>query len=45
MIDYDPPFNEEFSADAEYWDKIQLPWNEEDEELDITRLLKSKNDF
>jgi hypothetical protein len=45
MIDYESPFSDEFSADGEYWDKFELPWNEEDEELNIHLLLMSKNDF
>jgi hypothetical protein len=45
MIDYESPFNEEFSADCEYWEKFQLPWNEEDENLNIESYLAKAHDF
>lgn len=45
MLDYDPPFDLEFTADADYWDKVYLPWNDEDEDLNIDLLLNSTNDF
>ena len=45
MIEYDPPFDEEFIADGEYWNDFQLPWNDDDEDLNIESLLHSKNDF
>lgn len=45
MIDYDPPFDIEFSADGEYWDNVKLPWNEDDEELNIELLLNSEHVF
>lgn len=41
MMDYEAPFSEEFSADADYWDKIPLPWNEDDDEQDLESLLSS----
>jgi hypothetical protein len=34
MIDYEPPFTEEFSADGDYWSDVPLPWEEgNDEEM------------
>lgn len=45
MIEYESPFNDEFIADGEYWNDFQLPWNDEDEDLNIELLLSSKNDF
>ena len=41
MIDYEAPFSEEFSADSDYWDNVPLPWNEEEEELNLEHLLAS----
>lgn len=45
MIAYESPFNEEFIADGEYWNDFQLPWNEEDEDLNIESFLNQQNDF
>ena len=47
MLDYDPPFNEEFSADCDYWESIKLPWNEnlDDEEINIESLLQMNDVF
>jgi hypothetical protein len=45
MLDYDPPFNEEFSADCDYWESIKLPWNEDDEDINIESLLQTNDVF
>ena len=45
MIEYESPFDDEFTADCDYWDNFQLPWNDDDEDLNIESLLHSKNDF
>lgn len=45
MTEYESPFDEEFIADGEYWDKFELPWNDDDDDLNIESLLRSKNDF
>jgi len=44
-IDYDSPFENEFIADYEYWEDFQLPWNEEDEDLNIESYLNEQHDF
>jgi hypothetical protein len=45
MMEYESPFNEEFTADSDYWENLQLPWNEEDEDLNIESFLNQQNDF
>lgn len=45
MLDYDLPFNEEFSADCDYWDSIPLPWNEDDDDINIESLLQTNDVF
>jgi len=45
MNEYESLKHDEFLADGEYWDTIELPWKDEDEDLNIESLLISRNDF